>query len=715
MSAPAVKPVLPAPSAGGVQAAPTPNAASPLKNHSGSPNNVAISLVQDKTPEKAKEPAANNTANAVNAKPTPNGVDVNKLVSPTVPEKKLEDTNHVPAPATSSPPVVNNGSPAQNTTTPKATPEKTQPATNSSPAAVRNTTPPKTGPATTPTAPSTTTPAPGSATPEKPQPSPPKTNSAAPSAEEKEKPSSTSPGQISPKRGADKVDKVEKEKSPTTPRTKRKRETAVPSTPSASEDNSDSSRTKRTRVPVQPYQSPMPDLFPAKVKAPAKSPVEKDKDKDADKEKLVIFYKNEFLAVRNSEGSFYVCQAVQNVYKSSHKIKIRWLSQKDGEKSTDGTVYSPDFYDTTDFDCILTSLSLQRLDKGKFNLSKEETLRTENILKRALDVEKGVAEKPDLTEEHPDGLDLSLFKDEAQLKKRKSQGKMSSRSPKRARESESPEKKEEKPKVEKRKTVSTPKRTPAKKAGSPRGGRKAKAVVKTPVVEKKVKEEKPSTSSRRAERASEREKAKESPVKIPAKRKAESPAPPTPEPKAPKTTARTAASAKKAAAAAKAAAQAAIAAQQASSAAARKPPARGRRGEIIESEALAAPSRATKGRNARPSSPVDADKKENIEAVKEESGTKSAETADAPTSTPASQLSDNPSAPVVDASPAPAPTPAAADGAAEGSEQKTPSEAATPAVSSESTAASEGESSSSDATRNRGAKKPVAPSPPKKA
>ena len=56
-----------------------------------------------------------------------------------------------------------------------------------------------------------------------------------------------------------------------------------------------------------------------------------------------------------------------------------------------------------DFDCILTSLSLQRLDKNKFNLSNEETLRTENILKRALDVEKGVAEKPDLTEEHPDG------------------------------------------------------------------------------------------------------------------------------------------------------------------------------------------------------------------------------------------------------------------------------------------------------------------------
>lgn len=30
-------------------------------------------------------------------------------------------------------------------------------------------------------------------------------------------------------------------------------------------------------------------------------------------------------------------------------------------------------------------------------------MRTESILKRALDVEKGVSEKPELTEEHPDG------------------------------------------------------------------------------------------------------------------------------------------------------------------------------------------------------------------------------------------------------------------------------------------------------------------------
>lgn len=32
-----------------------------------------------------------------------------------------------------------------------------------------------------------------------------------------------------------------------------------------------------------------------------------------------------------------------------------------------------------------------------------ELLRTENILKRAIDVEAGLSEKPRVTEEHPDG------------------------------------------------------------------------------------------------------------------------------------------------------------------------------------------------------------------------------------------------------------------------------------------------------------------------
>jgi len=48
----------------------------------------------------------------------------------------------------------------------------------------------------------------------------------------------------------------------------------------------------------------------------------------------------------------------------------------------------------------------------------EERQRTENILRRAIEVEQGVLDKVELTEEHPDGLDVSLFHDESQLKRK---------------------------------------------------------------------------------------------------------------------------------------------------------------------------------------------------------------------------------------------------------------------------------------------------------
>lgn len=95
---------------------------------------------------------------------------------------------------------------------------------------------------------------------------------------------------------------------------------------------------------------------------------------------------------------------MQNIFKSSRRIRIRWLSQD----KNNGEIYSPDFYDVIEFDCILTNLNLNKIDKNKYQLTKFELLRTENILKRAIDVEAGVSEKPSVTEEHPDGREYIL-------------------------------------------------------------------------------------------------------------------------------------------------------------------------------------------------------------------------------------------------------------------------------------------------------------------
>lgn len=58
-----------------------------------------------------------------------------------------------------------------------------------------------------------------------------------------------------------------------------------------------------------------------------------------------------------------------------------------------------------EFDCILTNLNLDRIEKDKYKLPAVEKQRTESILKRAIDAEKGVSQPSDaaLTEEHPDG------------------------------------------------------------------------------------------------------------------------------------------------------------------------------------------------------------------------------------------------------------------------------------------------------------------------
>jgi len=166
-------------------------------------------------------------------------------------------------------------------------------------------------------------------------------------------------------------------------------------------------KSKRTRLPTQPFQlSLLPEMhLISKIAEKSASP-------KINNDKLTVFYKNEFLAVRNEDGGFYLCQAMQNIHRASRRIRIRWLTQHPNDE------FTPDFYDHTEFDCILTNITLKKIQKEQWKLPEKEKLRIENILKRSIDVEKG-SEKPSVTEEHPDGLDVSLYKDEAQLTKKK--------------------------------------------------------------------------------------------------------------------------------------------------------------------------------------------------------------------------------------------------------------------------------------------------------
>ncbi|XP_059057328.1 proteoglycan 4-like isoform X2 [Achroia grisella] len=243
-------------------------------------------------------------------------------------------------------------------------------------------------------------------------------------------------------------------------------------------DTTPDARSKRNRTQVQLYQSPTPELAMAtKLSASAgRSTPTKPND-----DKLIVFYKNEYLAVRNAEGGFYVCQTMQNVYRTTRKIKIRWLSQ-DKAADPSGDTYKPDFYDVTDMECVLTTLSLTRAGSGGAQLLKAgERARASSILERALRAEVTPRDQLQLTEEHPDGLDLSLYTDESQLEK-KSRKRTSSKSSPRGNQDDANET-----------AVAT---TPAKKARmTPKRSPKSARKTKTPPTKQKTNKRKSAGST----------------------------------------------------------------------------------------------------------------------------------------------------------------------------------------------------------------------------
>merc|ERR1711994_623751 len=138
-----------------------------------------------------------------------------------------------------------------------------------------------------------------------------------------------------------------------------------------------------------------------------------------------VFFKDEFLAVRADEGSFYLCKAMQNIYIGSRNITIQWFSNEEhiipAKENPEQDIYAPDFYDKTEFETILTSVELDKvLGKSKrMILPEEEQARIQKILQRAKDKAEGKLDMSNiqLTEDNPDGLDISLYKGEDQLDK----------------------------------------------------------------------------------------------------------------------------------------------------------------------------------------------------------------------------------------------------------------------------------------------------------
>merc|ERR1712079_992347 len=122
-------------------------------------------------------------------------------------------------------------------------------------------------------------------------------------------------------------------------------------------------------------------------------------------------------------GSFYLCKAMQNIYIGSRNITIQWFSNEEhiipAKENPEQDIYAPDFYDKTEFETILTSVELDKvLGKSKrMILPEEELARINKILQRSNEKAEGKLDMSNiqLTEDNPDGLDISLYKGEDQL------------------------------------------------------------------------------------------------------------------------------------------------------------------------------------------------------------------------------------------------------------------------------------------------------------
>ena len=119
--------------------------------------------------------------------------------------------------------------------------------------------------------------------------------------------------------------------------------------------------------------------------------------------KIIIYYCDEYLAIRNEQNSFFICRAQHNIYQNGRKIRIKWFSN-----DQDPNIYRPDFDDYIDFECILTNLSVKR-ERDGVSLPESEKNRALNILRRALDVEKGINSPPDPRKVLSDGMDISII------------------------------------------------------------------------------------------------------------------------------------------------------------------------------------------------------------------------------------------------------------------------------------------------------------------
>lgn len=103
----------------------------------------------------------------------------------------------------------------------------------------------------------------------------------------------------------------------------------------------------------------------------------------------VIFYeKNDYLAIRNEENSFYLCQLAENVRVKRPLLRVKWLDTRDGGQ----TYFLTSHYDKVPRKSIISPVLLNKLKSEKkgeqtFTLNDSDKSNIEERLKRSLNAQ----------------------------------------------------------------------------------------------------------------------------------------------------------------------------------------------------------------------------------------------------------------------------------------------------------------------------------------
>ena len=131
-------------------------------------------------------------------------------------------------------------------------------------------------------------------------------------------------------------------------------------------------------------------------------------------EREIRYRKGEFLAIRNTDDGFFLCQTARPIIGTELQTQIRWLTQMKANSDT----YNYAYHDFIDSRCILTNVRLTKIKANKYRLPQSEKERSEVILWASIAAEKRGHSAPPTCQGNRDEVEAEIINLQSTLAKK---------------------------------------------------------------------------------------------------------------------------------------------------------------------------------------------------------------------------------------------------------------------------------------------------------